>query len=90
MAVKTFRSNHQPHSHLISRALARPKNPKRMWNGQDGGIAVSYDGGESWESVYNIPAGQFLPDSRDNRLPFYYILGGLQDNGAWTGPESHA
>ena len=24
-----------------------PKNPKRIWNGQDGGVAVSYDGGET-------------------------------------------
>ena len=63
------------------------KNPKRMWVGQDGGIAVTYDGGETWEPVYNIPLGQFYQIHADNRLPFYYVMGGLQDNGAWTGPS---
>ena len=84
---KTFRSITSK-THIDYHALwLDPKNPKRMWNGQDGGIAVSYDGGESWESVYNIPAGQFYQIHADNRLPFYYIMGGLQDNGAWTGPS---
>ena len=58
-----------------------------MWHGQDGGIAVSYDGGESWEAVYNIPLGQFYQIHADNRQPFYYVMGGLQDNGSWTGPS---
>ncbi len=64
-----------------------PKNPKRIWVGQDGGVAVSYDGGENWEPVYNMPLGQFYQIHADNRLPFYYIMGGLQDNGSWTGPS---
>jgi photosystem II stability/assembly factor-like uncharacterized protein len=63
------------------------KNPKRIWVGQDGGIAVTYDGGATWEPVYNIPLGQFYQIHADNRLPFYYVMGGLQDNGAWTGPS---
>jgi len=63
------------------------KNPKRMWVGEDGGIAVSNDGGETWEPVYNMPLGQFYQIHADNRLPFYYVMGGLQDNGAWTGPS---
>lgn len=63
------------------------KNPKRIWVGQDGGIAVTYDGGEAWEPVYNMPLGQFYQIHADNRLPFYYLMGGLQDNGAWTGPS---
>jgi photosystem II stability/assembly factor-like uncharacterized protein len=63
------------------------KNPKRIWVGEDGGIAVTYDGGETWEPVYNIPLGQFYQIHADNRLPFYYVMGGLQDNGAWTGPS---
>ena len=63
------------------------KNPKRMWVGEDGGIAVTYDGGETWEPVYNIPLGQFYQIHADNRLPFYYVMGGLQDNGTWTGPS---
>lgn len=64
-----------------------PKNPDRLWQGQDGGIAVSYDRGETWEVVNNIALGQFYQVHADNRLPFYYVSGGLQDNGTWTGPS---
>jgi photosystem II stability/assembly factor-like uncharacterized protein len=64
-----------------------PRNPKRMWQGQDGGVAVSYDAGETWEYVNNIPLGQFYQIHLDDRQPFYNISGGLQDNGTWTGPS---
>jgi photosystem II stability/assembly factor-like uncharacterized protein len=84
---KTFRSI-TGRTHIDYHALwMDPKNPKRMWQGQDGGIAVSYDSGETWEYVNNIPLGQFYQIHADNRLPFYYVMGGLQDNGAWTGPS---
>ncbi|MDT7689097.1 MAG: hypothetical protein QOE46_1856 [Acidobacteriota bacterium] len=63
------------------------QNPKRMWQGQDGGIAVTMDGGENWEVVNNFPWGQFYQIYADNRQPFYYVMGGLQDNGTWTGPS---
>ena len=85
---RTFRSI-TSRSHIDFHALwIDPKNPKRMWHGQDGGIGVSYDGGESWEAVYNIPLGQFYQVHADNRQPFYYVMGGLQDNGSWTGPSA--
>jgi photosystem II stability/assembly factor-like uncharacterized protein len=64
-----------------------PKNPNRVWQGQDGGIAVSYDRAETWEWIGNIPIGQFYQVFADNRAPFYYLSGGLQDNGSWTGPS---
>jgi photosystem II stability/assembly factor-like uncharacterized protein len=84
---KTFKSI-TGKTHIDYHALwIDPKNPKRLWQGQDGGIAVSYDAGETWEYVNNIPLGQFYQVSADNRLPFYYVMGGLQDNGAWTGPS---
>lgn len=84
---KTFRSI-TGRTHIDYHALwIDPKNPKRMWQGQDGGIAVSQDAGESWEYVNNIPLGQFYQIHADNRLPFYNVMGGLQDNGAWTGPS---
>jgi photosystem II stability/assembly factor-like uncharacterized protein len=64
-----------------------PLNPSRMWQGQDGGIAVSYDRGKTWEYVNNFPIGQFYQLYADNRVPFYYLGGGLQDNGTWYGPS---
>ena len=64
-----------------------PENPQRMWQGQDGGIAVSTDRGKTWDNVNNFPLGQFYQIYADNRLPFYYTGGGLQDNGTWFGPS---
>ena len=57
------------------------------WQGQDGGVAVSYDRGKSWENVNNFALGQFYQIYADNREPFYYVGGGLQDNGTWYGPS---
>jgi photosystem II stability/assembly factor-like uncharacterized protein len=64
-----------------------PLDPARMWQGQDGGVAVSYDGGKAWEPVRNLPIAQFYQVQADNREPFYYLGGGLQDNGTWWGPS---
>jgi photosystem II stability/assembly factor-like uncharacterized protein len=84
---RTFRSI-TGRTHIDYHALwIDPKDPRRMWQGQDGGIAVSYDQGERWEYVNNIPLGQFYHVHADNRQPFYYLSGGLQDNGSWTGPS---
>ena len=64
-----------------------PEDPGRLWQGQDGGVAVSYDRGESWEPLHNLPVAQFYQIYADNREPFYFLGGGLQDNGAWYGPS---
>lgn len=63
-----------------------PTNPKRMWQGQDGGVAVTYDG-NNWEYKNNFAIGQFYQISADNSEPFYRISGGMQDNGTWNGPS---
>ncbi|HEX4946790.1 MAG TPA: hypothetical protein VFZ34_09010 [Blastocatellia bacterium] len=77
-----------PNIHIDYHAMwIDPQNPKRMWTGQDGGVAVSHDHGESWEYVNNMPLGQFYHVFADNRQPFYYVMGGLQDNGSWSGPS---
>jgi photosystem II stability/assembly factor-like uncharacterized protein len=77
-----------PTTHVDFHALwIDPVNPSRMWQGQDGGVAVSYDRGENWEYVNNFPLGQFYQIYADNREPFYYVGGGLQDNGTWYGPS---
>jgi photosystem II stability/assembly factor-like uncharacterized protein len=64
-----------------------PLNPARLWQGQDGGLAVSGNGGQTWRFVDNLPVGQFYQVCADNREPFYYLAGGLQDNGTWYGPS---
>ena len=64
-----------------------PLDPSRIWQGQDGGIAVSYDRGVTWDPIRNLPIAQFYQVFHDNREPFYFLGGGLQDNGTWYGPS---
>ncbi|MBV6520423.1 MAG: hypothetical protein MNPFHGCM_00537 [Gemmatimonadaceae bacterium] len=87
-AGKTFRlvssSTHSDYHAL----WIDPQNPNRMWQAQDGGSAVSYDRGETWESMHHIaPLTQLYAIYADRRAPFYNVGGGLQDNGTWTGPS---
>jgi len=64
-----------------------PKDGKHLIVGNDGGIDVSYDRGDTWEYVNTVPVGQFYAVSADMRKP-YYVCGGLQDNGSWCGPSA--
>ena len=56
-----------------------PQDPRRMIHGADGGASVSFDGGESWSSVYNQPTGEFYHVTTDSRWP-YRVYGAQQDN----------
>lgn len=63
-----------------------PENPNYMIDGNDGGAAISRDGGKSWIFIDNLPLGQFYHINVDNDIP-YNIYGGLQDNGSWRTPS---
>ncbi len=60
-------------------------NPRQLIIGNDGGIAISSDRGETWRFVRNLPLSQFYHIAVDNDDP-YHVYGGLQDNGSWRGP----
>ena len=62
-----------------------PEDPSYIIEGNDGGMAISRDHGESWRFVQNLPLAQFYHINVDNALP-YHIYGGMQDNGSWRGP----
>jgi photosystem II stability/assembly factor-like uncharacterized protein len=64
-----------------------PRNGNHLIIGNDGGLDISYDQGDTWEEVSTMPTGQFYAISADMRKP-YYICGGLQDNGSWCGPSA--
>ena len=64
-----------------------PENPRSMILGEDGGIAFTADGGDTWRFVENLPFAQFYHVTVDNAFPFN-IYGGLQDNGSWYGPST--
>jgi photosystem II stability/assembly factor-like uncharacterized protein len=62
-----------------------PNNTLEMWEGNDGGLNVSRDGGKNWNFIPNLPLGQFYHIHYDHQTP-YNVYGGLQDNGTWKGP----
>ncbi len=64
-----------------------PHDGKHLVIGNDGGLDVSYDQGDTWEYVNTLPVGQFYSISADMRKP-YFVCGGLQDNGSWCGPSA--
>jgi photosystem II stability/assembly factor-like uncharacterized protein len=56
-----------------------PNNPQRMINGNDGGAAISIDGGKNWSTQMNQPTAQFYHVVADNDFP-YRVYGTQQDN----------
>ncbi len=64
-----------------------PEDPRHVIKGDDGGVGISYDRGETWLYVRSLPVSQFYRISVDDRDP-YWIYGGLQDNGSWAGPSA--
>lgn len=62
-----------------------PENGQFMMDGNDGGMNITKDGGQSWRFIGNLPAAQFYHISTDNEFP-YNVYGGMQDNGSWRGP----
>ena len=63
-----------------------PQNPLRMIEGNDGGACVSFNGGESWSTIYNQLTAQFYHVAADNRYP-YRVYGTQQDNTAVAVPS---
>ncbi len=56
-----------------------PLNPDELILGNDGGVYHSYDNGQSWLHLNNIPAGEFYDIELDHSDP-YIIYGGTQDD----------
>jgi len=65
-----------------------PARPGHLVLGNDGGLNVSYDHGQSWSKLNNLPVGQFTSVALDGSRP-YNIVGGLQDNGVMRGPSTY-
>ncbi|MBT7850534.1 MAG: hypothetical protein HN714_03295 [Formosa sp.] len=62
-----------------------PTNGNFMIDGNDGGLNITKDGGDSWRFIGNLPVAQFYHINIDNEFP-YNVYGGMQDNGSWRGP----
>jgi len=56
-----------------------PRNSKNMIISDDGGSAVTVNGGKTWSTQNNMPTAQFYRINVDNQFP-YRIYAGQQDN----------
>ena len=63
-----------------------PRNPRRMIEGNDGGACVSYNGGETFSTIYNQMTAQFYHLTTDTQFP-YRVYGTQQDNSAISVPS---
>ena len=74
--------------HLDTHAMwIDPLNTDRIVFGNDGGLFFSYDRGESWLHVNNIPIAECYAVTYDMEWP-YNIYIGTQDNAALYGPSN--
>lgn len=73
--------------HVDNHALWWSADGKRLLNGNDGGIALSNDGGKAWSMPLNEAIGQVYHVGYDLGDP-YNVCGGFQDNSTWCGPSN--
>ena len=64
-----------------------PNDAKRIIAGEDGGYALTVNGGATWAFWANLPIGQFYRVGLGNDNP-YTICGGLQDNNSYCGTSN--
>lgn len=64
-----------------------PDNTDHLYIGGDGGVYESWDRGELWRHVRNLPVTQFYRSTPDNDTPFYNVCAGTQDNFTLCGPS---
>ncbi len=86
---KTFKNINGRNVHVDHHAMwVSPDRDGHLIIGNDGGVNISYDNGDSWYKCNSLPVGQFYAIAVDNEEP-YNIYGGLQDNGVWVGPSTY-
>ncbi len=64
-----------------------PENTAHLYIGGDGGVYESWDRGQLWRHVRNLPVTQFYRATPDNDAPFYNVCAGTQDNFTLCGPS---
>ncbi len=64
-----------------------PVHPERVMLGNDGGLYVSNDRGQTWLHLNTLPIAEFYKIHLDNQKPFN-VWGGTQDNASFVGPST--
>jgi len=64
-----------------------PKDSKHMILGNDHGVVITYDQGQTWNYINYLPFAQLYAIGVDMDYP-YNVYGGTQDNGSWKGPST--
>ncbi len=64
-----------------------PTDSRHFYLAGDGGLYQSWDRGETYNRINNLPIGQFYGVGLDNESP-YNIYGGMQDDHSWLGPSA--
>jgi photosystem II stability/assembly factor-like uncharacterized protein len=64
-----------------------PNDPSRVIVGEDGGYALTVDGGDNWFFSANLAIGQIYRVGLGTDNP-YTVCVGLQDNNGWCGPSN--
>jgi len=64
-----------------------PRDPNRMIEGNDGGACGSFNGGQTWSSIYSQPTAQFYRIDIDNQYP-YRVYATQQDNTTISTPSA--
>lgn len=85
---RTWDSNLARSTHVDHHAVeVDPRDGRRVWLGNDGGLHLSTDRGRTWRHFDNLPLAQFYAVGLDQSRPFR-VYGGTQDNGTWGGPST--
>lgn len=73
--------------HPDNHALWWSADGRRIIEGNDGGVVLSGNGGESWGFLDRLPLAQTYHVGFDDGTP-YTFCGGLQDNSSWCAPAT--